>query len=137
MKTYYEFCTKIKTELKPVMDGFDGVMAAVKQEFRNIYDEAAKRLDGDTEPLDYGPAHIVWDDDNYDSAEYCLQTFDEMQYKYTPEQLAVVRWSLQELAKIPIGIREAYLLLMDVKMNIINIESLIEMMEYAIYVDKI
>lgn len=67
---------------------------------RDIYEEALKKLDGDESPLHYGPAHVVWEDENWDFAQYCLDHFDEREYKYSPEDLEVVRWSLEELLKI-------------------------------------
>lgn len=70
-----------------------------------IYKGALKRLNGDGSPLHFGPAHIVWEDENFDSAEWCLEHFDEYQGDYTDDELSVVRWSLEELAKLPIAVR--------------------------------
>ena len=70
-----------------------------------IYLAALEKLDGWEGPLHYGPAHIVWDDENFDSAERCLESFDEYRGDYTDEELEVVRWSLEELAKLPLGDR--------------------------------
>lgn len=74
-----------------------------------IYLEALRRLDGDESPLHYGPSHIVWEDENFDCAEICLEDFDKSPLRddYSSEELAVVRWSLEELAKIPADDREA------------------------------
>lgn len=74
-----------------------------------IYIEALRRLkeiDSNFIPLVGGPAHIVWDDFNFDSAEWCLENFDKYRGDYNDEELAIVRWSLEELAKIPEGERD-------------------------------
>ena len=72
-----------------------------------IYEEALRRLRGDNSALIYGPSHIVWDDDNYDSAEFCLQNFEALKGKFSIDDLAIVRWSLEELLIIPLVIRES------------------------------
>ena len=72
----------------------------------DIYQEALRRLDGDDFPLKFGPSHIVWEDENFDSAEWCLEHFDEHKGDYGDEVLEVVRWSLDELAKLPLEARE-------------------------------
>lgn len=73
----------------------------------DIYNEALERLEGDIYPLNFGPAHIVWEDENWDSVDWCLENFDKHTYEdYSAEQLEVVRWSLQELAKIPLEKRD-------------------------------
>lgn len=72
----------------------------------DIYDEAKKRLNGYEGPLHFSSSHIVWEDENFDSAEWCLENFEK--YKndnYSEEQHAVVKWSLEELSKIPMEIR--------------------------------
>lgn len=72
----------------------------------DIYLEALRRLDGDDFPLKFSAAHIVWEDENFDAAEWCLEHFDEYKSGYKEKYLAVVRWSLEELAKLPLDIRE-------------------------------
>lgn len=66
-----------------------------------IYQEALAALDGDEMPLHYGPAHVVWEDENFDLAQACLDDFNERQYDYSAGQLAVVRRSLEQLAALP------------------------------------
>ena len=74
----------------------------------DIYAEAQRRLDEINShgfmPLHYGPSHIVWEDENFDSPEWCLEHFQDHDFrgKYTAEELAIVRWSLEELAKLPL-----------------------------------
>ena len=79
----------------------------------NIYLKALAALDGDNDALCYGPAHIVWDDGNLDSAEWCLEHFDEQAEEYakgmyTKDELAIVRRSLEELINIPLNKRYVY-----------------------------
>lgn len=73
-----------------------------------IYEEAAKQLGGDAIPLDYGPSHLVWADENFDAAEWCLEHFDEYTKHFDEEQLPIVRWSLEELVKIPLEERDIW-----------------------------
>lgn len=82
-----------------------------------IYKEAVKRLNGDELPLEFGPAHIVWSDCNFDRAEWCIERFDYYKAQYIeanfqeipPERMKfemdVVLWSLKELAKLPMDVR--------------------------------
>lgn len=71
-----------------------------------IYIEALKKLDGNEMPLHYGPAHIVWEDENWDSVVWCIEHFDECKGDNSEKELEVVRWSLEQLAKIPLKQRE-------------------------------
>lgn len=71
----------------------------------DIYEEALGRLGGNENVLVFGPSHIVWSDENWDSAEWCLEHFDEFKGDYTEDDLAVCRWSLEELAKLPVSVR--------------------------------
>lgn len=80
----------------------------------DIYTEAKRRIDaagGSYWALHFGPSHIVWEDENFDCAEHCIEHFDdEKQYNsenYTEQELEIVRWSLEELIKIPIEQRES------------------------------
>ena len=66
---------------------------------REIYDEALRRLNGNVMPLHYGPAHVVWEDENFQMAKWCLDLFDEFEGEFSSDQLDVVRWSLKELLK--------------------------------------
>lgn len=67
----------------------------------DIYKEAVRRLRGDNTALRYGPAHVVWEDENFGCAKQCLddiETYDGDLLKY---ELEVVRWSLEQLDKVP------------------------------------
>lgn len=74
-----------------------------------LFDDAVRALTllGDPQPygfdgpLLFGPAHIVWEDENFDSAQWCLDHFDEYKGKWNEAQLEIVRWSLWELLKLP------------------------------------
>ena len=71
-----------------------------------IYTAALEALGGDSDPLHFGPAHIVWEDENWDSARWCLDNFEKYPGDNSAEELAIVRWSLEELEKLPIEQRE-------------------------------
>jgi len=72
----------------------------------DIYNKALKKLEGDELPLNYGPAHIVWDDENFDQAEWCLENFDKYTEGFSEDELAIVKESLLELSNVPMEIRE-------------------------------
>lgn len=65
--------------------------------------------------LTYGPAHIVWADDNLEDhhIDFCLKACDTFNDEESPchrmpaEAIEVVRWSLKELLKIPVEDRYA------------------------------
>lgn len=72
----------------------------------DIYDEAIQKLGGYDLPLICGPGHVVWGDQNWSSAEWCLEEFEKYARDLTAEQAAIVRWSLEELVKIPLAERD-------------------------------
>lgn len=70
----------------------------------DIYFEALRRVGEDSNALEYGPSHIVWCDENFEDSciQNCLERFAEPMYShYSAAELAVVRWSLEELLKLP------------------------------------
>jgi hypothetical protein len=67
----------------------------------DIFLEAKTALDGDDTPLLYGPGHIVWADENFDSAQWCLENFDKYRGDLTDEEAAVARYALEQLAALP------------------------------------
>lgn len=67
---------------------------------RDIFEAARVKLGGNIEPLLYGPAHIVWDDENFDSAQHCLDHFDEYAGDLTEYEKSVVRESLEMLLAV-------------------------------------
>jgi len=71
-----------------------------------IYLEAVKKLSGNHRPLIFGPSHIVWEDENFDAVQRCLDNFDHWKGDFTDSDLEVVRWSLEELNKIPLDERD-------------------------------
>ncbi len=71
----------------------------------DIYQRALKEMDGNESPLLYGPAHIVWEDENFDSAEWCLENFDKYKGDHTEAHLAIVKKSLEQLAALPLKTR--------------------------------
>lgn len=76
----------------------------------DIYDRAIA-IAGES-AMHYGPAHVVWEDENFDCAEACLADFEKhSDDRLTPEALMAVRKSLEELAALPVELRswpEAY-----------------------------
>jgi len=68
-----------------------------------IFNEAKRRLDGWDDPLTLGPAHIVWADENFDdnSIKVCLDSCDKNKTDWPDDIIVVVKWSLEELLKIP------------------------------------
>lgn len=73
----------------------------------DIYDAALAKLGGDKMPLDYGPGHIVWADENFDtrSVQWCLDHFDKHRGDLSDEDSAIVRHSLEQLLAVPEEIR--------------------------------
>lgn len=67
----------------------------------DIYLKALARLDGYESPLHFGPAHIVWDDENFGSAQRCLDNFEKYTGYFMKEEMDIVRESLVELAALP------------------------------------
>ena len=80
------------------------------KQLADIYD-AGEAAAGES-AMDYGPAHVVWADENWDSVEDCLREFDVWVRdwnagRYTSEQLEVVRQSLLALQALPADVLEA------------------------------
>jgi len=76
----------------------------------DIYRAALADFDGCESPLDYGPGHIVWSDENFDddSIDYCIKACDDVDFysdSLSVEDLEKCRKWLQELRKIPEEIR--------------------------------
>ena len=67
----------------------------------DIYNHATLKLNGNTDPLNYGPAHIVWEDENFDSAQWCLDNFDKYSQDLSEKDKEIVRWSLEQLLLLP------------------------------------
>ncbi|MFA5714370.1 MAG: hypothetical protein WC998_01345 [Candidatus Paceibacterota bacterium] len=72
-----------------------------------LYKKHANAFNGDFIPLHFGPAHIVWEDENFDteSIQWCLDNFDLYKGDYSENELAIVRQSLEEMLKLPEEIR--------------------------------
>lgn len=49
--------------------------------------------------MNFGPAHIVWEDHNFDSAsiQWCLDNFEYYKSDHSEENLKRVKWSLEGL----------------------------------------
>jgi hypothetical protein len=80
----------------------------------DIYRRALANLDAipgwDGEyALTSGPAHVVWADENWDSAEWCLAECDKTGAHwdhFPPAVLEIIRQSLRELRALPEDQRE-------------------------------
>ena len=73
----------------------------------NIYLKAVRDLGGhNLSPLHFGPAHSVWEDENFDNAQWCLDNFSKYCRDYQDWELAIVRRSLQELLEVPDELKE-------------------------------
>lgn len=69
----------------------------------DIYAASLAELGGDYSPLESGPAHIVWGDENWDCVAGCIADLDAGRYceDYTAAELAIVRKSLVALLALP------------------------------------
>lgn len=67
----------------------------------DIYNAAIEKLNGEESPLHYGPAHVVWEDENFDSAQWCIDNFDTYSGDLSEYEKAVVLWSLKQLLLLP------------------------------------
>jgi hypothetical protein len=75
------------------------------KQVRDIYDHFEEIAGWDA--MHYGPAHIVWSDENFDSVQWCLDNAEEwMRGTFTDAQLNAVIESLKQLAALPKEIRE-------------------------------
>ena len=72
----------------------------------NTDHKALEKLDGKDTCLHFGPAHIVWEDENWHSTEWCIEHFNDYNDGFTEKENEVVMWSLVELAKIPMNQRD-------------------------------
>lgn len=67
----------------------------------DIYKKALLALDGNKWPLHFGPSHVVWEDENFGSASWCIEDFNDYRGDYSQAQLDVVLQSLKELVDLP------------------------------------
>ena len=73
-------------------------------EIAEIYELACNKI-GDR-ALEFGPAHVVWSDENFELAQWCLDEFDTWiqdhnDGRFDSEELEVVRQSLVDLTSVP------------------------------------
>ena len=75
----------------------------------DIYAAALAKLDGDESPLEYGPAHIVWGDENWEDGniDFCIEACNDAGFleRFAQSDIDIVHWSLIELRKIPEDVR--------------------------------
>ena len=69
----------------------------------DVYQKALKKLAYNPVPLHFGPAHIVWEDENFQNChiQSCFDSFDEYSKDLSEYEKSVVRESLEELLKVP------------------------------------
>ncbi len=85
---------------------------------RAIYDRAVQDIDAllpsdwRGEPRDgeaalhWGPAHVVWEDENFEDPSWCLENCDSPAFDdWHKGALEIVRRSLRELAALPAELR--------------------------------
>lgn len=77
---------------------------------REIYDDALQRLDGNADALEFGPAHIVWSDENFDDdcVRWCLNEIanNRMVYELGDREVSIVKHSLERLLLVPPEMRD-------------------------------
>ena len=61
---------------------------------------------GNVWSLHFGPAHIVWEDENFDCAQWCIDNFEKYSGDYSAADLEVVMRSLRELVEVPDELKE-------------------------------
>lgn len=66
----------------------------------DIYLEALRRLDGYDFPLKFSGSHVVWEDENFNLAESCLESFDKYRGDYSEEELASSEFITKSRANI-------------------------------------
>lgn len=77
------------------------------KQIADIYDRAVADLEaigGDSGDMDYGPAHVVWEDENWHCADECIPDCDNPPPRLShmrPDVLAIVKRSLVELSALP------------------------------------
>ena len=72
----------------------------------DIFREAVEQLEGNDSPMLFGPGHIVWEDENFNRATWCLENFEENRGHFCESDLAIVRKSLEKLAALPENVRD-------------------------------
>lgn len=92
-------------------------------ELADIHDESVERIEAILEPLrfnketfeevqteppsgfsalHFGPGHVLWEDENWDCADYCLKECDgEMVEGWVPAAVEVLRDSLRRVIALP------------------------------------
>jgi len=79
--------------------GWSQAVADIYHRYLPIAGEAA---------MEYGPAHIVWADENFSrrSVQWCLDNFDDYRDAGSEEELAAVRQSLVDMLALPDEVRD-------------------------------
>lgn len=73
------------------------------KQIAEIYLEALDKLDGHSLLLLYGPAHVVWGDENWDCAESCLDNMKIKRWVYddlSDYEWEIIKESLEKLVLV-------------------------------------
>lgn len=73
------------------------------RKIREIYEEGVE--DSSWSAMHFGPAHIVWEDENFDDPQWCIDNLQKYRGDCTDAELEVIKKSLLELAALPMEIR--------------------------------
>jgi hypothetical protein len=75
----------------------------------DIYNKYLKKLDSDSDALEFGQSHTVWSDENFDDncVKSCINECDRPSFDYErdTETTRIVRESLVELLAVPESVR--------------------------------
>jgi hypothetical protein len=74
---------------------------AVADIYRRYRDEVGEMA------MDFGPAHIVWSDENFgdESVKFCIDNAQKYRGELTDDELGLVMHSLNELLLVPENVR--------------------------------
>lgn len=77
------------------------------EQVANIYKKYLDLLDGDDSALEFGPGHIVWSDENFETEhiKWCIERKPDEYNRLSPKTYDLVIESLKELLLVPKEIR--------------------------------
>ena len=75
---------------------------------KQVYDIYLKGVESVGEmAMDFGPAHVVWADENFDDSSIrgCITDAQDFRGELTDDEIAVVMQSLEDLLRVPESVR--------------------------------
>ena len=103
---YWGWAKPVAEIYERAVDDIDAVLPAAGPE--NDWTDWTGEPSCGESAIKYGPAHVVWADENWDCAESCLSSCDDGEFaEWHPAALEIVRRSLRELIALPDEIRHA------------------------------